>query len=87
MFIFNARIPVITKPTRITHNSATLIDNLYIRLHQTNITSGIITTKLSDHQPIFAFYGKSLKTKSKPVNINFGENLNESNISQIKHEL
>ena len=86
MFLSNELIPVITKPTRITHNSATLIDNLYIRLHQTRITSGIITTKLSDHLPIFAFYGKSPKTKSKPVNINF-RNFNESNISLIKHEI
>jgi len=29
-FISNGLIPVITKPTRITHNTATLIDNIYI---------------------------------------------------------
>jgi vacuolar-type H+-ATPase subunit F/Vma7 len=56
--ISHGLIPVITRPTRITHNSATLIDNIYIKLQQTHLASGIITTHLSDHLTIFAFYGK-----------------------------
>ncbi len=65
--VSNGLIPVITRPTRITHNTATLIDNIYINLQDDRIHSGVITTKLSDHLPIFAFYGKSLKTKPEPV--------------------
>jgi hypothetical protein len=35
MAINNGMIPTITKPTRITHHSATLIDNIYIKHTQT----------------------------------------------------
>ncbi len=79
-------IPVITKPTRITHNTATLIDNLYINLQDNHIHSGIITTKLSDHLPIFAFYGKSLKYKPEPVSYQTRD-LGDSNLLQLKQKL
>ncbi len=79
-------IPVITKPTRITHNTATLIDNLYINLQDNHIHSGIITTKLSDHLPIFAFYGKSLKYKPEPVRYQTRD-LGDSNLLQLKQKL
>ena len=48
----NSLYPSITKPTRITSNSATLIDNIftYSKSYQ---TSGIIITDISDHLPVF----------------------------------
>lgn len=58
-------IPTITKPTRITHTSATLIDNIYVRHHDPYIHSGILFNNMSDHLPVFCFIGK-LKTKVKP---------------------
>ena len=49
-------LPTITKPTRITHTSATLIDNIYLKVDSnTKIHSGIILTDISDHLPIFCF--------------------------------
>ena len=45
-------IPVITKPTRITDQTATLIDNIFIS-NPVNFTSGIIISDISDHFPIF----------------------------------
>ena len=49
----NSFIPVITKPTRITFSTDTLIDNIYIKYNRTDmeIESGILTTDLSDHLP------------------------------------
>ena len=49
----HALIPTITKPTRITHRSATLIDNIYLKMN-TKITAraGILITDLSDHMPV-----------------------------------
>ena len=46
--------PVITKPTRITHTTATLIDNIIVseRIF-TNYTSGIILEDLSNHLPCY----------------------------------
>ena len=59
LHISHGLVPTITRPTRITHSTATLIDNIYIKLHNVeHIQSGVLTTKLSDHMPVFAFYGK-----------------------------
>ena len=48
----NGLIPCINKPTRITHHSATLIDNIIIS-HKlvSNQTTKIIITDISDHLP------------------------------------
>ena len=45
-------LPTITRPTRITNHSATLIDNIYVsdQLHR-NFESAIIIHDLSDHLP------------------------------------
>ena len=43
-------IPTIYKPTRVTHNSATLIDNIYIDVEfQNSCRSLIVTSDISDH--------------------------------------
>ena len=45
-------IPTITRPTRITHTSATLIDNLFISQKlQENYKSSILISSISDHLP------------------------------------
>ena len=50
----NNMIPTITKPTRITTSSATLIDNILINMELgENTTSGIIEDNISDHLPCF----------------------------------
>ena len=46
--------PCITKPTRVTSRSATLIDNVYINdVLNENAVSGILYTDISDHFPVF----------------------------------
>ena len=46
--------PTITRPTRITQTSATLIDNLFISLKlQDNYKSGILINDTSDHLPCY----------------------------------
>ena len=53
VFLSNGLIPTITKPTRITHSTATLIDNIYITtVNKTNIHSAIICLDISDHLPV-----------------------------------
>ena len=47
--ISNKLIPTIYKPTRVTHSSATLIDNIYIDAELYNVQSYIIQTDISDH--------------------------------------
>ena len=46
-------IPYITKPTRITSTTATLIDHLYSNHTHTEYDSGIIITDMTDHFGIF----------------------------------
>ena len=48
-------IPLITRPTRVTRTSATLIDNIYGNqiLDRDHSLSGIMLTDITDHYPIF----------------------------------
>ena len=47
-------IPLITRPTRVTHTSATLNDNIYSNqiLDRDHSLSGIMLTDITDHYPI-----------------------------------
>ena len=45
--------PVINKPSRITEDSATLIDNFFINTVNCNVKSGLLINNISDHLPIF----------------------------------
>ena len=61
--------PVITKPTRITHTSATLMDNIFLdSLLTGNITNRILIDDISDHLPtvtILENINHSVKKKVK----------------------
>lgn len=63
-------VPLISKPTRVTENTATLIDNIIVN-NPIHITSGIITVDISDHMPVFIirkeFFSSSKSTSSKQI--------------------
>jgi len=67
-FMTNSFLPAISKPTRITDHSATLIDNIYINnmTQQTDFHSCILLEDISDHLPIFC----SINVKTNRSNIN-----------------
>ena len=46
-------IPTITKPTRITHHTATLIDNIFTNDYSHHHSSGLLFSDITDHLPIF----------------------------------
>jgi hypothetical protein len=49
--------PVITKPTRITHDTATLIDNIYCKIDcMGSVQSGVLISNISDHLPVFMLF-------------------------------
>ena len=57
-------LPNITKPTRVTKTSATLIDNIFSNnlLTSQSILTGILHTDISDHYPIFHIdYSSNIK--------------------------
>jgi hypothetical protein len=53
MLFDNNLIPIITKPTRITDHSSTLIDHIYTNSPISQLTSGILEVDISDHLPVF----------------------------------
>ena len=46
-------LPIITKPTRVTKDTATLIDHIYLNTSNSSVTSGIIITDVADHFGVF----------------------------------
>ena len=49
----HALVPLITKPTRFTSDSSTLIDNIFTNMPNNVMLSGILITDISDHLPVF----------------------------------
>ena len=63
--------PLITKPTRITPTTATIIDNIFTNDIELKYECGLIIDDSSDHLPIFAICKGNInkKTKNKKVRI------------------
>ena len=79
--------PVITRPTRITQRSATLIDNIYISKNlQRKFDSAIILGDISDHLPLVALLRQTKITDKSPIEF-MSRRLNATKISRIHHEL
>ena len=56
--------PLITRPTRITSHSKTLIDNIFTTDLSSHIHSGLIINDMSDHLPIYQITENSYKTSN-----------------------
>ncbi len=84
----NDLLPSITKPTRITHRTCTLIDNIYVSNGLSNdLNTMILTTEISDHLPCLAIVGTGRKKEThSPVKIRCRK-LNDANIARIKNAL
>ena len=54
MLYSNNLLPIITKPTRLTYHSATLIDYIYTN-STSKIVSGIVMVDISDHLPVVCY--------------------------------
>ena len=77
--------PTITRPTRITHHSATLIDNRYLTevLHR-NFESTILIDDMSDHLPTLAMQTRPMNPE--PITFN-SRCLNENKLKQVNQKL
>ena len=79
--------PTITKPTRVTKETATLIDNIFTNAYSHSYASGILVSDISDHFPIFNIAqigGFSSKETNK---IAMSRHLTHKNISLFKSKL
>ena len=79
--------PTITRPTRITHHSATLIDNIFVstNLHK-KYESAVLLNDMSDHLPILTLL-RQTKLKNNTPLIFESRNLNDKITNSIKLEL
>jgi endonuclease/exonuclease/phosphatase family metal-dependent hydrolase len=74
-------IPLITKPTRVTTHSATLIDHIYTSKLQEKTKSGIVVTDISDHFGIFTVILSSKKKHRQQLNQIYSAHLNKKILS------
>ena len=80
-------LPVITKATRITNHTATLIDHIYTN-NISRLTSGIVTVDISDHLPVFRMVDTSLKKQIDKIRIlETTVNLTQNHTSMIFTQL
>ena len=78
--------PSITKPTRITSRSATLIDNIFTNSKALQ-TSGIVISDISDHLPIFVKTNLNVfRTRNEKSEIEVRE-FSSANIENLKRNL
>ena len=76
---------LISKPTRITFHTATLIDNIFTNDLTGNVFNGIVLNDLSDHMPIFACFHKELTPYCQEKV--FKRSFNESNMNKFRQYL
>ena len=83
----NKVFPVITRPTRITHSSATLIDNIHISTNLSkNYTSGIILCDISDHCACLLMLTLTKRINKEPLQIKTRK-MNQRKINNIQQSL
>ena len=87
MLINNGLLLAITHPTRITQQSATLIDNIFIsEVLQCNFDSAILIHDMSDHLPKIALMKQTKITDKNPIEFQ-SRLLNPEHIKNISQKL
>ena len=77
--------PLIDKPTRITSNTVSLIDNVFTNSVETH-QSGLILADLSDHLPIFILGPNLRQNKEKQV-YSWKRDICSHNMTRLQNEL
>ena len=87
MLLDNSMIPTITKPTRISKTTATLIDNILISEDLQEVyNSGILIDNCSDHLPCYTTLENILLSKKAPERI-LGQDMRPKCIDRLKEKL
>ena len=66
--------PLITRPTRITSHTATLLDNIFINSLDSVCNSGLLFSDISDHLPIFSILSVKIDCANKDSWFTYREN-------------
>ena len=79
--------PTITRPSRITQTSATLIDNIFISAKfQQNYDSGLLVTDTSDHLPIMCLLKQTRIVDKTPLTFK-SRSLTDEKLNIVKNKL
>ena len=78
-------LPLISKPTRVANQTATLIDNIFCNILPVP-ESGIVLSDISDHYPIYARMFLNVTTKNKNSNLK-RRNITPENLSNLQRSL
>lgn len=78
--------PKITRPTRITTHSATLIDNILTNEIFNDAISGILISDISDHLPVFTVFDSDCKPHQEPLS-KFKRSRSEESLNVFKNDL
>jgi len=65
--------PLITRPTRITSYTATLLDNIFINSLDSFCASGVLFSDVSDHLPVFTFLYEKMNVEDIKTWITYPE--------------
>jgi len=86
--VSNGFIPKITLPTRISNSSASLIDNIFVKVSRncSQTSSGILLQNLSDHQPCFVTLDYLCYTPIPTKHVKIWTNTTDA-INKLKHDL
>jgi len=63
----NHLIPLITKPTRITPTTSTLIDNILVNSISKVLSTAILASDISDHLPVMAWIDLTSPSRCSPI--------------------
>ena len=78
--------PVINKPTRISTNTATIIDNIFINNIDLNCMNGILINDLSDHLPVFQIL-PLISIENKPNKSYMKQVITKGNLDKMKEKI
>lgn len=78
--------PFIDRPSRITDHSASLIDNIFTNVINTDIKSGLLINDISDHLPVFSITDYSIYRRNVQGFV-YNRRLDEGSLSSFYQSL
>lgn len=88
MFFSFGFYPLINKPTRLSIDSATLLDNIFTNSTYDSIVSGICVSDISDHFPIFSISSIIGSRSTREVDTKcFARNITPTSVASLTNDL
>jgi hypothetical protein len=79
--------PLITRPTRFTCASSTLIDNIFTNIPIETAITGILVADISDHLPVFYISERAIHNSKYTSIVKFCRRIDEDRIKKFEEEL